>query len=46
MMRDGLVNDPIKRHVLQALKPIVTNQKGISMNGDLKGTVLYLFEKK
>ena len=43
MMTDGLVNDQIKRQVLQKLKPIVTGDLGAYMNGDLKETVLCLF---
>ena len=41
MMRDGLVNDQIKRQVLQQLKPFVTLNK-TETNGDLKDVVLCL----
>ena len=43
MMRDGHVDDQIKRQVLQLLKPIATNDFGYETNGDLKETVLFLF---
>ena len=43
MMRDRLVNDQIKRQVLEALKPVVTN---VSKNGDLKETVFSYVENR
>ena len=42
MMKDGLVNDQIKRQVLESLKPVVINSCGFNINGDLKETVPFL----
>ena len=44
-MRNGLVNDQIKRQVLQALKPIATNENSHGndiSHGDLKEAIFYL----
>ena len=46
MMRDGLVNDQIKRQVLEALKPVVTKDSQYYTNGDLKETVLFLIIRR
>ena len=46
MIKDGLVNDQIKRQVLQTLKPIVTNDAFQGSNGDLKETVLFLILRR
>ena len=39
MMKQGLVNDQVKRLVLEGLKQIVFNDDTYMVNGDLKGRV-------
>ena len=40
MMRDGLVNDQIKRQVLESLKPVLIEAPIYEDHGDLKKSVL------